>query len=170
MYKRSLKYRLIFPVLLMLSCGESTINENQAAAKQATTDTLATDPYALSAEDLKDDSVFSDGSRPISWRNAGVSDPVALKKIIRKLQVWVRDNQVDSISGYLVYPMRNPGIKDKSDFKLNYRDYITEGVKAALADQRLNQVFRNEQGAMIGQGQMWFRQKDNNIQIIAINN
>lgn len=170
MYNRSLKYGLIFPVLLMLACGESAVNEKQAAGSSAAADTLASDPYALSAEDLKDDSVFTDGSRPVSWENAGVSDPLALKKFIRKLQVWVRDNQVDSISGYLVYPMRNPGIKDKSDFKLNYRDYITDGVKTALADQRLNQVFRNEQGAMIGQGQIWLRQKDNNIQIIAINN
>ncbi|HTE27427.1 hypothetical protein [Flavitalea sp.] len=170
MYNRSLKYGLIFPVLLMLACGESAVNEKEAAGMQAATDTLAIDPYTLTAEELKDDTVFTDGSRPVSWENAGVSDPLALKKFIRKLQVWVRDNQVDSISGYLVYPMRNPGIKDKSDFKLNYRDYITDGVKAALADQRLNQVFRNEQGAMIGQGQIWFRQKDNNIQIIAINN
>jgi hypothetical protein len=170
MYNRSLKYGLIFPVFLMLACGESAVNEKQDAGMQATTDSLTTDPYALSAEDLKDDSVFSDGSRPISWENAGVSDPVAMKKFIRKLQVWVRDNQVDSISGYLNYPMRNPGIKDKSDFKLNYSDYITDGVKAALADQRLSQIFRNEQGAMIGQGQIWFRQSDNNIQIIAINN
>ena len=169
MYNRSFKYGLIFPVLLILACGESAVNEKQPGIK-ATTDTLAIDPYALSEEDLKDDSVFSDGARPVSWENAGVSDPIAMKKFIRKLQVWVRDNQVDSISGYLKYPMRNPGIKDKTDFKLNYRDYFTDGVKTALADQRLNQVFRNEQGAMIGQGQIWLLQKDNNIQIIAINN
>jgi hypothetical protein len=170
MYNCSFKYGLIFPVLLMLACGESAVNEKQAAGMQASTDTLVIDPYALSADDLKDDSVFSDGSRPVSWENAGVSDPIAMKKFIRKLQVWVRDNQVDSISGYLKYPMRNPGIKDKSDFKLNYRDYFTDGVITAVADQRLNQVFRTEQGAMIGQGQMWINQKDNNIQIIAINN
>ena len=170
MYSRSFKYGLIFPVLFMLACGDSAVNEKQAAVMQANSETMAIDPYALSAEDLKDDSVFSDGARPVSWQKAGVSDPLAMKKFIRKLQVWVRDNQVDSISGYLKYPMRNPGIKDKTDFKLNYRDYFTDGVKTALADQRLNQIFRTEQGAMIGQGQMWINQKDNNIQIIAINN
>jgi hypothetical protein len=170
MYNRILIYSLIFPFLLVLACGESAVNEKQSAGTQATADTLAIDPYALTAEDLKDDSVFSDGSRPVSWENAGVSDPIAIKKFIRKLQVWVRDNQVDSISGYLKYPMRNPGIKDKTDFKLNYRDYFSDGVKTALADQRLSQVFRTGQGAMIGQGQLWINQKDNIIQIIAINN
>jgi hypothetical protein len=170
MHNRDLKYSFLFSILLMLACGEAATDETQPAGISGIADSVSIDPYALTIEDLRDDSVFSDGSRPVSWKNAGISDPVAVKKFIRKLQVWVRDNQVDSISDYMVYPMRNPGIKDKSDFKLHYRDYITDGVKTALADQRLNQVFRNEQGVMIGQGQMWFREKDNNIQIIAINN
>ena len=170
MFNRSLKYGLIFQVLMMLACGEPAINEKQAEGNTVNADTITNDPYLLSAEDLRDDSVFKDGSRPVSWANAGVSDPLAVKTFIRKLQVWVRDNQVDSISRYMQYPMRNPGIKDKTDFRLNYGDYITDGVKPALADQRLNQIFRNEQGVMIGQGQIWLRQKDNNIQIIAINN
>jgi hypothetical protein len=169
MYNRMLKYGLFIPILWTLACGETPVDEKQVAGTSAA-DTLSFDPYTLTPDDLRDDSVFSDGTRPVSWENAGISDPPAVKRFIRKLKVWVRDNQVDSISGYLIYPMRNPGIKDKSDFKLNYRDYITDQVKTAIADQRLNQVFRNEQGVMIGQGQMWIREKDNNIQIVAINN
>jgi hypothetical protein len=66
--------------------------------------------------------------------------------------------------------MRNPGIKDRTDFKLNYSNYFSDQVKAAVAEQRLNQLFRNEQGVMIGQGQIWLRDTNKNIQIIAINN
>jgi hypothetical protein len=168
MHNRGLKYSLFISFFLMLACQPAA--DKKEATGTDGTDTVSVDPYALTSADLVDDSVFSNGSRPVSWKNAGISDSIGMKKFIRKLQVWVRDNQVDSISGYLDYPMRNPGIKDKSDFKLNYRDYITDGVKAALADQRLSQVFRTEQGAMIGQGQIWFREKDNSIKIIAINN
>ncbi|MHA4847465.1 hypothetical protein ACX0G7_25090 [Flavitalea antarctica] len=168
MHNRGLKYSLFISFFLMLGCQPAA--DKKEATGTDGTDTVSVDPYALTRADLLDDSVFSNGSRPVSWKNAGIADSIGMKKFIRKLQIWVRDNQVDSISGYLDYPMRNPGIKDKSDFKLNYRDYITDGVKAALADQRLSQVFRTEQGAMIGQGQIWFREKDNSIKIIAINN
>ncbi|RYG48562.1 MAG: hypothetical protein EOO01_13415 [Chitinophagaceae bacterium] len=170
MFNRSLKYGFVLPVLMLLSCGSEPSVDNASAAATAGADTNFSNPFQLTEEDLMDDSVFTDGSRPVSWENAGVTDPIAVKKFIRQLQVWVRDNQADSISGYLIYPMKNPGIKDKADFRLHYSDYITDGVKAALAAQRLNQVFRNEQGVMIGQGQIWLRQKDNEIRIIAINN
>jgi len=162
-------------LIVSLGCGNgdqpdshAAVTKNQPTVAQAesTGDELNT----LSPAELPDDSVFSDGSRPTSWKNAGITDSLSVKLFIKKLKRWVEDNQVDSISAYLQYPLRNPGIKDAKDFKLNYGDYFSDGVKAAIAGQRLTQIFRNEQGAMIGQGQVWLREQDHQIKIIAINN
>src|SRR5918993_514142 len=140
MSNRSLIFVFVFlQVLFCIACQESEDQQKAVVATTQNPDTVTGNPYQLSAVDLSDDSIFNDGSRPVSWENAGVKDPLAMKTFIRKLQVWVRDNYVDSISSYLVYPMRNPGITDKKDFKLNYSTYFSDGVKAALAEQRLNQ-------------------------------
>ena len=173
MYNRIIICYTFLVVIFCTACGESGNKEEVVIAKPdtlATSVVTVTDKLVLSPDELKDDSVFNDGSIPSSWENAGVSDPIRFKKFIRQLQVWVSENQVDSISKHINYPVRNPGIKDSRDFKLNYSNYFSEGVKAALADQKLNQVFRNQQGVMIGQGQIWLVEKDNNILIIAINN
>ena len=173
MHSRFLKYSCILPILLFISCGDSGQPEQKAAdtiQAGVTPSSAINDPYAVMPQELSDDSVFNDGSRPSSWKDAGINDSIGVKAFVRKLQVWVRDNQVDSISSYLQYPLKNPGIKDAKDFKLNYGNYITEGVKAAVADQKLSQIFRNQQGAMLGQGQVWLREENNKISIFAINN
>src|SRR5690349_1671164 len=108
MHNRNIISRFFLPVLLVVSvvsfiaCNDSAekdadiIQENNKQGNNK--DTLQSNPYSLSASDLADDSVFSNGSKPVSWENAGVTDPVAMKTFVRKLQVWVRDNYVDSIA------------------------------------------------------------------------
>ena len=173
MYSRTLIYIAVVPFLMCIACGQNS-NADKTEIKES--DTIAgstssvNDRLLLSPDELKDDSVFNDGSIPVSWENAGVTDPLRFKKFIRQLQIWVSENQVDSISTHISYPVRNPGIKDSKEFKLNYSEYFSDGVKAALADQKLNQIFRTQEGIMIGQGQIWLIEKNNNILITAINN
>jgi hypothetical protein len=185
MHKRWCNYIVIAVIVLVVSCGESSSGDtstDHAGRGDANrgSDSTATIPAAgsgveaypltLTESDLADDTVFSDGSRPVSWENAGITKPVQLKIFIRRLQKWVHENQVDSIAAHLNYPLKNPGIKDARDFKLNYGTYFTDGVKSALGDQKLNQVFRTQQGVMIGQGQIWVQEKNNDFLIFAINN
>ena len=173
MYSRTLIFVAVVPFLMCIACGQNS-NADKTEIKES--DTIAgstssvNDRLLLSPDELKDDSVFNDGSIPVSWENAGVTDPLRFKKFIRQLQIWVSENQVDSISTHVSYPVRNPGIKDSKEFKLNYSEYFSDGVKAALADQKLNQIFRTQGGIMIGQGQIWLVEKNNNILITAINN
>lgn len=171
MNKRILASCFYLLLLSVVSCADDTGStvETRDDSSKVTAAPGGRSPELTPAE-LADDTVFADGSRPVSWANAGFTDPVKLKKFIRQLQIWVDENQVDSIGAHLDYPLKNPAIKDAKEFKLNYSTYFSDGVKAALADQRLNQVFRNQQGAMIGLGYIWFTEKNNEILIFAINN
>jgi hypothetical protein len=175
MNNRSFVYKVVtvLAVVILGACGNppaTTDGNDKNAADTVNNSIPSADLYVISPKESGDDTVFNDGSRPVSWLNAGVTDSSTAKLFIKKLQVWVRDNHVDSIGAYLNYPLKNPPVPDRKDFKLNYGNYFTEGVKAALADQNLRQIFRTQQGFMIGQGQIWMRQINNNIKIIAINN
>jgi hypothetical protein len=166
-------YHIVFSLLLLVTaCTDADTNSETDAPRGQEVNSTDSErfPLSLTATEMQDDTVFYDGTRPTSWANAGVSDSIKMKLFIRRLQRWIDQNQVDSIAAHMNFPMNNPGIPDARDFKLNYSTYFSDGVKGALADQPLNQVFRNQQGVMIGQGQIWLRELNNNIQIFAINN
>lgn len=177
-------FSLSFFLAALLAC-----NNQSAETKTAATDTAAakmqpdtavarvdssaktiTTPTELTADEMKDDSVFSDGSKPTSWANAGIDDPVAFKKTLKQLQYWAANNEKDSIANLLAYPLAHPRIKNKKAFLDNYDQLFNEKVKKALKEQKLNQIFRNDQGAMIGNGALWFSKWKGVYKIFSINN
>jgi hypothetical protein len=162
MFKRKFIYVLIVGFFLS-ACGNETskpgVVTDSLTFKESDSVRMAAEsgPMALTAGELHDDSVFSDGSVPTSWINAGITDSVKMKKFIRQLQLWVADRNVDSIAAHLRYPK-------------NYENYFNQTVRSAVMSQKLNQVFRNQQGVMLSEGRVWLTEKDNHILIIAINN
>ena len=60
-------------------------------------------------------------------------------------------------------------MKEKKDFLANYDLYFNNKVKTGLKEQKLRQIYRNDEGAMIGKGNLWFSQTKNGFRIIAIN-
>jgi hypothetical protein len=133
----------------------------------------ASENVELTAEELKDDKVFSDGSEPTTWENAGINDPTALKIFIKKLQNWVSADQRDSVAAAIDYPlMNNKTISDSKIFLSKYDQLMTAEVVNALKTQKLNQLFRNSQGVMIGN--IWVSDVSGdgsgNFKIISINN
>lgn len=134
----------------------------------ATPDIGAALPVLTAAESV-DDSVFSDGSIPSSWENAGFSNPLEFKAFLKKLQYWVANEQRDSIIGCIRFPLRQPVVNDAAHFLAAYEQYFTPNVKSALEQQNLKQIFRNASGAMLGTGQIWFIQQGNTFKIISIN-
>jgi len=161
------------------ACNSHNSNTQTSDTSVAKTDTLTvTDTSAkttpvnspeLSSAEIPDDSVFADGSKPSTWQDAGFTNPANFKKFLQKLQSWVADNNKDSVASVIAYPLRNPKIKDKATFIAKYDDYITNDIKKALKEQNLKQIFRNSQGAMIGDGKLWFNETKDGYRIIAIN-
>ena len=113
------------------------------------------------------DSVFEDGSRPISWERAGFHDPVRFKRFLLAFRGWVQRDQVDSISDHIRFPIRAAG--SPAWFRERYAHLFTPALKAVILHQRLDRIFRNGQGAMLGNGEIWFVETHGRYWVSAIN-
>lgn len=114
------------------------------------------------------DTLFEDGSTPASWENAGFKDPRAFKLFVVKLKEWVQTDNADSIAAHIHFPLKRA--KTPADFKKKYPQIFDAKLKAVVASQRLDRIFRNYQGAMIGNnGEIWINELPAGYTIIAIN-
>jgi len=93
------------------------------------------------------------------------------------LQSVVKAEDKEKLTSMLAYPVnvfegdRKSTIRDRADFLRRYRKILTPRVKKAVIEQSSDCLFGNWQGAMIGDGAIWFREKPSNgrFQIIAFN-
>ena len=112
----------------------------------------------ITPEEWQEDSVFKDGSKPAPWSVAGINDANQLKIFIKFLRLWVEKGNKDSIAAHIQYPLSNfKSISSPALFIRNYDTLFNAKVLKALANQKLSQIFRNRQGAMIGNGELWIR-------------
>jgi hypothetical protein len=171
---------VLFTVLLFMaalfSCNDDSKDKNPA--KIIDMDTLAVPPDTtrtelmkvseLSDDELKDDSIFNDGSIPATWEDAGISDVKGLKLFIKQLQQWIIMNDKENLAAAVKYPL-NKTIKTKAALLANYDAVFTKEVKLSFATVNFNQIFRNAKGAMTDGGKVWFTQQGNEFKIIAVN-
>ncbi len=122
----------------------------------------------LTLEEMKDDSVFTDGSVPTSWEVAGITDVKAFKLFLKKLQLLVLNNDKEQVAKLIKYPL-GKSIKTEKDFINNYDMIFSKDARLSIANINLSQVFRNSKGAMTEGGKVWFTQEGNEFKIIAIN-
>ena len=122
----------------------------------------------LSADELKDDSVFADGSKPTSWANAGINDEKGLKLFIKKVQQWIVTNDKEKLGSVIKYPV-NKSIKTKEEFISNFDAVFTKQVQLSFATVNFSQLFRNAKGVMTNDGKVWIGQTGKDFKIIAIN-
>jgi len=132
----------------------------------AVSDTL-TNILSVSDNEMKDDSVFADGSIPTSWANAGITDVRGLKLFLKKLQQWVMNNDKEKLAAAIRYPLKE--IKTEEELIAAYDRVFTKEVKLSFATINFNQVFRNQKGVMTEGGKVWITQSGNEFFIFAIN-
>lgn len=171
------KYFLIIVVTLLLNAcyqPQKSVEEAAGTVKMDSLNkSLSNAPTELlkvsdlSVDELKDDTVFADGSKPTSWDIAGVSNVKGLKVFIKKLQEWIVLNQKDSLANVVKYPLGK--IKNSEVLIKNYDSLFTKEVKLSFATLNFNQLFRNGKGVMINGGKVWFGQEGQKFKIIAIN-
>lgn len=124
-------------------------------------------PNPYEAEINAPDTLFEDGSIPGSWENAGFNDPEGFKRFLISFKNWVKMDQVDSIAAHIRFPLKN--YKTAEVFRQQYKNIFDTSLKTVVEKQRLNRVFRNDQGAMLGNGEIWFNVFPEGYKIIAIN-
>lgn len=144
--------------------------EQSATSKDSNTARTAVQPFELTAEEELDDAAFVKSAKPSTWSEAGITDPLAFKIFLKKLQYWSANDMKDSIAAVLAYPIVHPYIANKQDFIDKYDTYFNSKVKTSLANQKLNSLFRSYQGVMLTGGALWFKQKEAGFKITFINN
>jgi len=172
-------HMMMLTILGMMGCHSASHNEERGAAARydstnitpANQDSANTHGAAArNAEEeqiLAQDSVFEDGSRPTTWANAGFDDPVRFKRFLVKYKEWARRDQVDSIAAHIRFPIRGAG--SAAWFKEQYPHIFNRHLKAVIFRQRLDRIFRNGQGAMIGNGDIWFVEERGRYLATAVN-
>jgi hypothetical protein len=165
----------IFLILLTASCQSGpTPQESGKVIDSLIPDTVAAIGTPSSPEDTLEaritaqDTLFEDGSQPTDWKDAGFDDPEGFKRFLVLFKEWVRSDNADSITAYIEFPIK--GYKTPEQFRKNYTKIFDKQLKDEVEKQRLDRIFRNYQGAMIGNGAIWFSVIGNKgYRIIAIN-
>jgi hypothetical protein len=122
---------------------------------------------SLTSFEMKDDSVFTDGSIPTTWENAGFSDVKGFKLFLKQVQLWIRDNEKAELANIIRYPLKT--IHSPAELIQSYDSIFTKPVKLSFATINFIQIFRNSQGAMTEGGRVWFMQAGDSFKIIGIN-
>ena len=167
----------------IFSCNESN---PPADVKPATTDSIAPVPdsikpdsnkppkantglaIGLTQEEMMDDSVFIDGSKPTSWEVAGITDVKGCKLFLKQVQYLVLKNDKEQLAKLVRYPLGRH-IKTEEDFIKNYDALFTKDVKLSVANINFSQVFRNNKWVMSEGGKIWFAQEGEEFKIVAVN-
>ncbi|GED29701.1 hypothetical protein ABHN11_09315 [Brevibacillus centrosporus] len=106
---------------------------------------------------------------------AGITNPQAFEAFYRKLQVWVAKGNKAAIANHVQYPLRvnkdgqSRLIATEKQFLAEYDRIMTEKVKQALLQQDVKNTFVNYQGVMVGNGELWLREKEKKFVIVAVN-
>ncbi len=160
-------------IVLVISCNDqnSPAAEKDQSSATSPVQVNTSDEFqqvdALSAEELLDDSVFTDGSIPSSWENAGITDVKGLKLFLKDLQQQVMLNDKEKLASHIKYPLRD--IQSKEQLVARYDEVFTKAVKLSFAGINFSQLFRNQNGVMTQGGKVWISQFGDTFKIIAIN-
>jgi hypothetical protein len=124
--------------------------------------------FGLTQEELADDSVFADGSKPSSWQTAGITDVKGFKMFLKEVQQAVLNNDKEKLAKSIAYPLGKQ-IRNEQDFIKHYDRIFSKDAKLAIARLNFSQLFRNSKGVMCEDGKIWFSQVGDQFKIIAIN-
>lgn len=168
----TMKSILIAGTVLLAACQDQPKQAIETTASDSLSIVSPPEKQVATSVDTSfvEDSIFADGSIPTSWEVAGITDPRAFRHFVERFQGWVAKGQADSIADHTRFPLRIA--KSRKVFLENYNKIFTDPVKAAIAGQNLKQIFRRDQGAMLGQGEVWIGQKEQDtvaFEITAIN-
>jgi hypothetical protein len=116
--------------------------------------------------------------QPNKYEVAGIDDAAEAEKFFRDLQEAVAKDDHGRVAAMIHYPItvrisgRKVKVQKSGDLLKQYTLVLNRRVKQAVAQQKVDDLFVNWQGVMIGNGAIWFNQLNNSkeLRITAINN
>lgn len=95
------------------------------------------------------------------------------KAFLRTLQNAVRSGDRQKLASLIAFPLTVPShaqVRNTAEFLARYDRIMTPAVARRVLDQSADCLFGNQQGAMIGNGTIWFDQRSGpDFRIITIN-
>lgn len=141
-----------------------TAFSGQTWAEQGTKGTNTSTPAYVTSSDSKN-----------PYEVAGIDDPTEFTTYFAKLQKAVKDNKPAKVADLISYPMnlnkdnKNYVIYNKDEFLKKYDRIFTSLVREKLLAQKVDKVFVNYQGIMVGDGDLWIGKQNNKLGVIAVN-
>ena len=106
----------------------------------------------------------------------GAKTAAGARAFLAQLQAAVQSNNKEDVAGMISYPLlvlrsgKRTHIQKKQTFLANYGLIVTDPVRDAILHQTAQCLFGNSSGAMVGNGELWFReQAPDQWKIITIN-
>lgn len=93
---------------------------------------------------------------------AGIDDPAGFEKYFYEVQELIARDDREAVARNLNYPVdlninnKTVTIKNVEEMLQQYDTVFTQDVKKAVAEQKVENLFVNANGIMVGNGQIWF--------------
>ena len=173
--------------LLLLGChspsGSSastssapTSSAPNSSAPQAETDSAEFPSIAIIEEALETQPIPAQDDIAERLKIAGIDSPQAAKDFLDSMQTAAAKEDKAAIANLVRYPFTTykagevqREYSDPSELIADFDNVVTAGVLAEIQNASYEDIFVNYQGAMIGNGAVWFMNYDEGIRIKAIN-
>lgn len=106
----------------------------------------------------------------------GAQAAAGARNFLAQLQAALRSSDKERIEGMVSYPLlvlrpgRRTHIRRQNALLANYNRIFTPAIRKAILDQTAKCLFGNSSGAMVGNGEVWFReQAQGEWKIVTIN-
>lgn len=100
----------------------------------------------------------------------------ASRAFLAELQAAVRANDKEKIAGMISYPLsvnygaKRTRVRTRELFLAHYDSILTEQIRKDILNQSSKCLFGNDNGSMVGDGDLWFSGIDNGpVKIYAVN-
>jgi hypothetical protein len=95
---------------------------------------------------------------PSRYSVAGIDDAAEFERVFKTIQSLVAKGEKEKVAEYVSYPLTRVNItaNNREEFIKNYDSIMTEKVKSALVNQKVEETFVNYKGVMAGAGEVWF--------------
>lgn len=107
---------------------------------------------------------------------AGIENPQSAEDFVMQLRSAARQGDRPALANLVQYPFTtyNQGTPkktyaDAAELLQDFDAVFTETVLTEMRNAQYKQLFINDQGAMLGRGEVWFKQYEDGIKIKAIN-
>ena len=116
---------------------------------------------------------------PDRYSVAGIDDPDEFDKTFDLIKNALKDNDKDMFADYVAYPIKvnidgeRTDVKNKEEFIKKFDIIISEDLKNKFLNQKVEDLFVNQYGIMVGDGEFWMSEITGTkyqFSIYAINN